>query len=304
MGIGGFGLPSNLGCSASSVNHQFSDLSQPSPGGTGSCGWHSFSPCRAADADVEMIVMPPIGAHLVHPRFARVFLTQRLLDRGVDEDALDLGFFRRGFDDARLALGPMGGIDAEPVGAHHIDGRHLLPVLAGERLIGHWGQPDVGVEPDLVRSVASHHRPAARLGNVAYEDSRPHPFRRRLARKALEEGDHRRMAPEPVARQAHHPPGLAVDRQRLRPRQTSASVKSDRARLDLDRRQFAAENFLRREFWVFGVGERRKRFCIERPGVLRERARGQRGDQHDETSPCEHTNLRIASFRRNCVGKS
>ena len=102
MGIGGFGLPSILGCSASSVNHQFSDLSQPSPGGDRVLRLALVLALRATDADVEMVVMPPIGAHLVHPRFARVFFTQRLLDRGVDEDALDLGFFRRGFDDRRL----------------------------------------------------------------------------------------------------------------------------------------------------------------------------------------------------------
>ena len=43
---GGLGLASGStrGCSASSVNHQSSDLSQPSPGGTGSCGWHAVSP--------------------------------------------------------------------------------------------------------------------------------------------------------------------------------------------------------------------------------------------------------------------
>ena len=42
-GSGGLGGPGR-GCSASSVNHQLSDLSQPSPGGTGSCGSQPESP--------------------------------------------------------------------------------------------------------------------------------------------------------------------------------------------------------------------------------------------------------------------
>ena len=40
------------------------------------------------------------------------------------------------------------------------------------------------------------------------------PSALRLAREALEEGDHRRIAPHAVARQPHHLPRLAVDRQR------------------------------------------------------------------------------------------
>ena len=154
-----------------------------------------------------MIVVPPIGAHLVHPRFALVRLAQRLLDRRVDEDALDLGLLRRRLDDPRLALAPMRGIDGEAVGPHHVDGRHLFALGAVEPMVGHRRQPDVGVEADLMRGVAGQHRPAARLRNVADQNARPDAFLRRLAREALEKGDHRRMAPGAIARQAHHLPG-------------------------------------------------------------------------------------------------
>src|ERR1700678_12066 len=44
----------------------------------------------AFDADMEMVIVPPIGAHLVHPGLAPRGLAERLLDRRIDEDALDL----------------------------------------------------------------------------------------------------------------------------------------------------------------------------------------------------------------------
>ena len=136
---------------------------------------------RADDADVEMVVVAPIGTHLVHPRFALVRLAQRLLDRRVDEDALDLGLLRRGLDDPRLTSAPMRGVDREPVGPHHVDGGHLFALGAVESMIWRRRQPHVGVEADLVRSVAGQHRPAARLRNVADQNARPDAFLRRLA---------------------------------------------------------------------------------------------------------------------------
>ena len=45
---------------------------------------------RTSDTDVEMIVVPVIGPHLVEPASIIAGLAaQRLLDGGVDEDALD-----------------------------------------------------------------------------------------------------------------------------------------------------------------------------------------------------------------------
>ena len=69
---------------------------QPSPAGAGSCGLAIGAVGRAVDAHVEMIVVPPIGPHLVQPgAVAAGLAAQRLLDRGVDEDALDLRVLAR-----------------------------------------------------------------------------------------------------------------------------------------------------------------------------------------------------------------
>ena len=54
--------------------------------------------------------------------------------------------------------------------------------------------------------------------------------RRRLVGEALEELDQVRMAPVAVARQPHHLPGRAVDRQRHAAGETAAGVVADRAR--------------------------------------------------------------------------
>ena len=221
---------------------------------------------------MEMVIVPPIGAHLVHPRLARGGLAQRLLDRGVDEDAFDLGLLGGRLDDARLTRRPMRGIDGEPVLAHHVDRRHFLAFAAAQRVVRHRRQPHVGVEADLMRSVAGQHRPAARLRNVADENARPNAFAGRLARKAFEEGDHRGMAPIAIARQAHHLPSLAVDRQRLGARQTAARIEADRARLHLGRRHRAAENLLGRQFRIGGIGERGQGRGLEGAFVLRQRA--------------------------------
>ena len=229
---------------------------------------------RTFDADVEVIVVPPIRAHLVHPGLAFGGLAQSLLDRGVDEDAIDLGLLGRGLDDPGLGGRPMPPVDREPVLGHHVDRRHVLALLERERMVGHRGEPDVGVEADLMRGVAGQHRSAARLGNVADQNAVPYPFRLRLAREALEEGDHRRVPPHAVARQAHHLPGLAVDRQRLRAGEATAPVGADRAGLSLGRRHRPAEYFLGGQPRVGGIGERGQGLGVERPLVLRGSGRG------------------------------
>ena len=61
---------------------------------------------RTFDADVEVIVVPPVSAYLVHPRLAPGGLAQGLLDRGVDEDAVNFGFLGCSLDDRRLSRRP------------------------------------------------------------------------------------------------------------------------------------------------------------------------------------------------------
>ena len=153
-----------------------------------------------------------------------------------------------------------------------------------ERVVGHRGQPDVGVEADLMGGVAGQHRAAARLGDVADQNAVPDALGLRLAREALEEGDHRRISPHAVARQAHDLPGFAVDRQRLRARKTAARVEADRARLSFDGRQRPPEHLLGRQLRVGGIGERGQRFRVQRSLVLGERGRAAgEGDRQSET---------------------
>ena len=92
----------------------------------------------------------------------------------------------------------------------------------------HRGEPDVGVESDLMRGVAGEHRPAARLRHVADEQARPARGLRRPRREALQKSDELRMAPVAVARQAHDLPVRPVDRQLLAAGETAARIKADR----------------------------------------------------------------------------
>ena len=53
--------------------------------------------------------------------------------------------------------------------------------VGDKRAVRHRRQPDVGVEPDLVRGMAGQHRPAARLRDVADQQARPAVLRPRRA---------------------------------------------------------------------------------------------------------------------------
>ena len=173
----------------------------------------------------------------------------------------------RGLDDAGLRRRPMRR-DRKPVLAHHVDRRHCLAFLPGGRAVRHRGQPDVGVEADLMGGVAGQHRAAARLGNIADQNAVPDAFGLRLAREALEESDHRRIPPHAIAREAHDLPGLAVDRQRFRSGETAARIEADRARWAFGRRQRPAEHFLGGQPRVRRIGERGQGLGIECSLVL------------------------------------
>ena len=112
-------------------------------------------------------------------------------------------------------------IDVEPVAAHHHDRRHFLALVARQPPVRHRRQPDVGVEPDLMAGMSGEHRAAARLRHVADQQSRPAGVLLRLVGQPLQQRDQVGMRPVAVARQPHHLPGLAVDRQRLARRRCS-----------------------------------------------------------------------------------
>src|SRR5690606_5360704 len=94
-------------------------------------------------------------------------------------------------------------VDAVP--GDHVDRADLLALRDAE--IGALGpaEPDVDIEPDLVRTMTAVHRPAPRLADVADIETGPAELAR-TDREPLDEGDHLGVAPVAVARKAHRLP--------------------------------------------------------------------------------------------------
>ena len=120
--------------------------------------------------------------------------------------------------------------------------------------------------------MAGEHRPAARLRHVADQDAVPARLVVRLCRQPLHQRDEVGMPPIAVARQPHHLPGVAIDRQAFGARDAAMGVEADHARLVRGRRQiFAGEQFLGADLGIVGIGKRRQRLCVDRAFVLRPR---------------------------------
>src|SRR5437879_8858106 len=96
--------------------------------------WLAFTVARwATNAQVEMIIVPVIGTDLFQPGTVGPRLAaQSLLDRRVDQDALDLRLLGRGFDDGAMGRRPHRGDDIAPVRRDHHDGRQLLAFFGPE----------------------------------------------------------------------------------------------------------------------------------------------------------------------------
>ena len=251
---------------------------------------------RAFDADMEMVVVPVHRAHLGQPAAVACRLAaDRLLDGRIDEDALDL----------RLLAPRPGSAPGGPasIWSGRRRARPAAPrwwptssrALRGDSVRSGIGrQPDVGVEPDLMRRVAGQHRAAARLRDVADEHARPAVDGRHLFGETLEEGDQRRVAPVAVARQPHHLPGRAVDRQRLGAGEAAVRVEADRARLQVGRRRWRG----RTAAWPAGSGWRDWRAAAAASGracryPAPARARGR--SQRSATSRSERSDGRMAN---------
>src|SRR5664279_3459231 len=87
----------------------------------------SFFPCRASQADMEMIIMSVIGADLGEPRpIALRVPAQGFLDRRVDENALYRRVLGGRFDDRDMVGRPFRRIDVQPVVTYHVGRRHFL----------------------------------------------------------------------------------------------------------------------------------------------------------------------------------
>ncbi|GCC47483.1 hypothetical protein chiPu_0031673 [Chiloscyllium punctatum] len=113
------------------------------------------------------------------------------------------------------------------------------------------------------------------------------------------------MAPIAVARQAHHLPGVAVERHLCGAGETALGVAADRSRRHRCRQHLACEQLLRSDRRIVGVGERRQWLRIERALVLRPRGDGagdEGGDQErDQTQAGCHldhsVHARLARIR-------
>ncbi len=233
-----------------------------------------------------MIVVAVHRADLVQPRaVAGDVAAQRLLDRRIDQHALDLRVLRGGLVERDVRRRPDLRIDVLPVVGDHVGRHHLLALLAGQLAVRHRREPDVGVEPDLMAPVAGQHRAAARLRHVADQQAVAPADLRRLVGEALEEFDQVRMAPVAVARQPHHLPGLAVDRQRDAAGEAAVGVVADRARRERRGRRLAAEQVLGRRVGIVRLCERRQRLRIERAAVLRGGGRAA-GEQNGQGANC------------------
>ena len=223
----------------------------------------------ADEPNVEVKVVPPPRLHLAEPTAVGAGIAaQGFLDRRVHEDAGDLRVLRRGADHRQVRRRPHLRVDVQAILGDDHGRRHFFPLLPRQFAVGHLREPDVGVEADLMAGMAGEHRAAARLRHVAHEQPVPAGLRR-LRGEPLEELHQVGMAPVAVAREPHHLPGRAVDRQRHGARETALGIEADGARLQIRRRGLAAEQLLGRRRGIVRLGERRQRLRIEGALVLR-----------------------------------
>ena len=128
-----------------------------------------------------------------------------------------------------------------------------------EFVVRHFGQPDVGVETDLVAGVAGQHRPATRLRHVADQQAVPAILIVGVGRQAFDQRHHVGMGPVAVARLAHHLPVGAIEGQIYAARQASLGVGAKGLGLHGCRHLGGAKHLLGRLLQKCGVAQGRKR---------------------------------------------
>ena len=130
-------------------------------------------------------------------------------------------------------------------------GRTMLTALISSRcwresgVAGFGVSQNICIEANLVRGMAGQHRPAARLRDIADEDALPAGGGGGFAGEALQQRDEVRMAPVAVAREAHHLPALAIDRERLCAGKAALGKGADGARFERGRARHATEKAFR-----------------------------------------------------------
>ena len=204
-------------------------------------------PGRANEPHVEMIIVTPPRADLGKPGAIRSgLMAQFALDRRVDKNPCDLRLACHCAIHFEVGRVPHRRVDMQPVGRDDLGCGHFVPLGGCKAAVWHWRQPDIGIEPDLVRAVAGQHRPAARLGDVADQETRPPRLGRHFRRQPFDKLDQDRMPPGAVARGTHDLPIRSVGRQVDRPFETAALVGADRLGPPRRRRRLQAKDALRR----------------------------------------------------------
>jgi hypothetical protein len=126
-------------------------------------------------------------------------------------------------------MGPDLGINVEPILRNHVERRVELTLLLRKLVVGHWCEPDVDVEADLMAGVAGEHGATARLGHVA--DQEPVPTNLPgIVGEPLNEGDEPWVSPIAIARHPHDLPTLAGDGQLGRAGETAVVIGANRPR--------------------------------------------------------------------------
>jgi hypothetical protein len=114
-------------------------------------------------------------AHFRHPTFVARGLnpTELLFYRGIDENPFDLRLLSRCPDESYVGRTPLSTIDIFAVRGNQIDSDNLVALFLAQYTIGHWHEPNVDIQPDLVAFMSKRKRTAARLSHVANQNSVP-----------------------------------------------------------------------------------------------------------------------------------
>ena len=151
------------------------------------------------------------------------------------------------------------------------------------------------------------HRAAARLRHVADQDPGPAGILVGLRRQPLDQCDHIGMRPVAIARQPHHLPGVAGQRQGLRAGDAALGIEADHPRRPGCGEDLAAEQLLGADLGIIGMGQRRQRFGVDAALVLRPpglRAGEGCGDQerHQKAAGVHRITLRDHSTMKGGAG--
>ena len=184
---------------------------------------------RTSEADMEMGVVPPPWAHLGEPApIAGRRSHMACLIPGWTKIRSTAGSkAARRISAIWASVNRSGSAVRVPCTQHRGRRDRFRSFVGGQRPVRHRRQPEIDVEPDLMRGVAGAHRPAARLGHIAYQETRPAvgPCARQPSRSmnAISSG----CPQTAVARQPHRLPGRTVDRQCRAAGETTFGVAAD-----------------------------------------------------------------------------